>query len=162
MAPSDRGVVDPATLIRRVQQARSSGQTIVFTNGCFDLLHAGHLTLLEGAARQGDRLIVAVNDDPSVRRLKGARRPLTPFEERVELLAGLAVVDWVVGFGTSTPLELIEAVQPDVLVKGDDWPLDRIVGRDQVRARGGRVVQVPLRAGRSTTALVRQVRNVDP
>ena len=148
-----------ATLLRGV---RAGGQVVVFTNGCFDLLHAGHLHLLESAASLGDVLVVGVNDDASVARLKGPGRPVVPFEERARLLGGLEVVDFVVGFAEDTPAELIAAIGPDVLVKGGDWTPDRIVGREVVESRGGRVVTVPLRAGRSTSALVERIRGGGP
>jgi rfaE bifunctional protein nucleotidyltransferase chain/domain len=144
--------------VRRVRAARAEGARIVFTNGCFDLLHVGHLDLLERARALGDLLVVGVNGDASVRRLKGAGRPLTPFDDRARLLAALAVVDVVVGFDDDTPLALIRAVEPDVLVKGGDWPPDRIVGREVVEARGGEVRSLPLLAGHSTTALVDRLR----
>jgi rfaE bifunctional protein nucleotidyltransferase chain/domain len=144
--------------VERVHAARSAGARIVFTNGCFDLLHVGHLDLLERARALGDLLVVGVNGDESVRRLKGADRPLVPFADRARLLAGLAVVDVVVGFDDDTPLALIRAVEPDVLVKGGDWSPDRIVGRDVVEARGGEVRSLPLLPGHSTTALVERLR----
>jgi rfaE bifunctional protein nucleotidyltransferase chain/domain len=137
---------------------RAAGQRIVFTNGVFDLLHRGHVEYLEEAAALGDRLVVGTNDDDSVRRLKGAERPLVPEHERVELLEALACVDGVVLFGEDTPERLIREVAPDVLVKGGDWPLERIVGRDFVEARGGRVLTVPLREGLSTTRIVERIR----
>lgn len=157
----ERGVIDLVTLLERVKQDREAGASIVFTNGCFDLLHIGHLALLQTAAAQGDRLIVAVNDDASVGQLKGPDRPFTPWPERTELLAGLAVVDWVIGFSEATPQALIDAIQPDVLVKGGDWPVDQIVGAKRVQASGGRVVRVPLRSGRSTTALLKKIRDTE-
>jgi len=150
------------TLLERVKRDRDAGASIVFTNGCFDLLHSGPLTLLQIAAAQGDRLIVAVNDDASVRRIKGPDRPLTPWAERAELLAGLAAVDWVVGFSEATPQALIDEIQPDILVKGGDWSVDQIVGAKRVQARGGRVVRVPLRSGCSTTALLQKIRDTEP
>jgi len=150
--------VDVQTAIDRVGQARRQGRVVVFTNGCFDLLHVGHLDLLERARAHGDCLVVGVNGDASVRRLKGPDRPLVPFEDRARLLAGLAVVDLVVGFDEDTPLELIRALAPDVLVKGGDWSPDRIVGREFVEAGGGRVVSLPLLPGRSTSALVDRIR----
>lgn len=131
---------------------------VVFTNGCFDLLHAGHVALLETARSLGDVLIVGVNTDRSVRRLKGPGRPIVPLAERMELLAGLRAVGHVVPFAEPTPARLIEALRPDVLVKGGDYRADRIVGRDVVRAAGGRVVVVPLRRGRSTTDLIARAR----
>ncbi len=132
---------------------------LVFTNGVFDLLHPGHVELLEAARRQGDYLAVGVNTDASARRLgKGAERPVATERARTRVLAGLAAVDCVVLFDEDTPLELIQALAPDVLVKGDDYARDRIVGADWVEARGGRVVRVPVVAGYSTTALVERLR----
>jgi D-beta-D-heptose 7-phosphate kinase/D-beta-D-heptose 1-phosphate adenosyltransferase len=132
---------------------------VVFTNGVFDLLHPGHVELLEAARREGDALIVGVNTDASVRRLgKGVDRPLAAEDARARVLAGLAAVDCVVLFDEDTPLEVIRALAPDVLVKGADYPRDRIVGADWVEARGGRVVRVPLVPGFSTTALVERLR----
>jgi D-beta-D-heptose 7-phosphate kinase/D-beta-D-heptose 1-phosphate adenosyltransferase len=129
----------------------------VFTNGCYDLLHVGHLALLESAAALGDVLVVGVNEDAAVVRLKGKNRPYVPFEERAALLAGLEAVDWVIGFEEDTPERLIRDLRPDVLVKGEDWVEGDIVGRDSIERRGGRVVRVPLVAGRSTTALAQRV-----
>ncbi len=142
---------------RRRQQGR-----VVFTNGVFDLLHVGHVTLLEAARREGDALAVGVNSDASVRRLaKGADRPLVPEGDRARLLAALACVDCVVLFDEDTPLALIERLRPDVLVKGADYARDAIVGADQVEAWGGRVVRVPLASGYSTTRLLERLRRAD-
>ena len=131
---------------------REDGRSLVFTNGCFDLLHAGHVRSLEAARALGDRLVVAINLDASVRRLKGPERPIQPARVRKEVVAALACVDWVVGFGADTPIRAIRALRPDVLAKGGDWALDEIVGRDEVEAWGGRVARLPLLAGVSTTA----------
>jgi rfaE bifunctional protein nucleotidyltransferase chain/domain len=137
---------------------RAAGRTIVFTNGVFDLLHPGHVHYLQAARDLGHALIVGVNSDASVRRNKGPERPITEERERAEVLAALASVDAVVIFDEDTPAEIIQALQPDVLVKGADWPADQIVGRDTVEARRGRVVRVPIEAGYSTTAIVERVR----
>jgi rfaE bifunctional protein nucleotidyltransferase chain/domain len=131
---------------------------VVFTNGVFDLLHPGHLRYLSRARSLGDALIVGVNSDRSVRENKGPDRPITPQNERVELLEALVAVDAVVVFDESTPHELIAALQPDILVKGADWAEDAIVGRDIVEARGGRVVRVPIESGYSTTAIIKKIR----
>lgn len=147
-------LLEPDAWLETVGRERAAGRTLVFTNGCFELLHAGHLRLLESAAELGDVLICAINRDPSVRKQKGHGRPVLPFSERAALVAGLEAVDYVLGFDEPTPLELIRAIQPDVLVKGADWPLDQIVGREIVERRGGRVVRVPLLRGRSTTDLI--------
>jgi rfaE bifunctional protein nucleotidyltransferase chain/domain len=137
---------------------RAAHQGVVLTNGCFDLLHPGHVLLLEAARRQGDRLVVALNSDASVRRLKGEGRPLLPQAERAELLLALETVDRVVLYDEDTPLEVVRALLPDVLVKGADWAHDAIVGRAEVEAAGGRVVRVPLVAGRSTSSIVERIR----
>ena len=138
---------------------RSQDGPVVFTNGVFDLLHPGHIELLEAARREGGALIVGVNSDASVRRLgKGAERPVTGEAARARVLAALSAVDCVVLFDDETPQPLIEALAPDVLVKGADYSRDRIVGADWVEARGGRVVRVPLVAGFSTSALVERLR----
>ena len=142
----------------RVASWRSAGERIVFTNGVFDLLHRGHVEYLEQAAALGDRLVIGINSDASVRRLKGAERPLTPQSERAELLQALACVDLVVVFDQDTPERLIQEIAPDVLVKGGDWAVERIVGKEFVEARGGQVLNVPLRQGLSTTALLERVR----
>jgi len=141
----------------RVRLQQSRGRAVVFTNGCFDLLHAGHVALLEAARGQGDFLVVGVNTDPSVRRLKGRGRPIVPLRERMEVLAALRSVDCVVPFAETTPARLVARLRPDVLVKGSDYRVPEIVGREVVLARGGRVVTVPLRRGRSTTDLIRRV-----
>ena len=139
-------------------RARQPGR-VVFTNGVFDLLHPGHIELIEAARHEGDALVVGVNSDASARRLaKGPERPVAAEQARARVLAGLAAVDCVVLFDEDTPLELIRALAPDVLVKGADYPRDRIVGADWVEARGGRVVRVPVVPGFSTTALVERLR----
>ena len=127
---------------------------MVFTNGCFDLLHVGHVRSLEEARSLGDRLIVGVNRDVSVRRLKGPKRPVVPEARRAEVLAALASVDAVLLFGESTPLRVIRALRPDVLAKGGDWRLDEIVGRREVESWGGRVARLRVVHGASTSALV--------
>jgi D-glycero-beta-D-manno-heptose 1-phosphate adenylyltransferase len=147
---------DAAALVERL---RAAGRTVVFTNGVFDLLHVGHLRYLQQARELGDALIVGLNSDRSVRANKGPSRPVTPEAERAEILEALACVDGVVVFDEETPHDLIAALQPDVLVKGADWAEDAIVGRDIVEARGGRVVRVPLEAGKSTTAIIDHIKN---
>lgn len=141
----------------RIEAWRAAGERIVFTNGVFDLLHRGHVEYLVEARALGDRLVVGVNSDDSVRRLKGPSRPLVPEAERVEVLEALRAVDLAVIFTADTPARLIEAVRPQVLVKGGDWALDRIVGREFVEAYGGRVLNVPVRAGLSTSNLVARI-----
>jgi D-beta-D-heptose 7-phosphate kinase/D-beta-D-heptose 1-phosphate adenosyltransferase len=147
-----------AALAGAVRKLQRAGKKVVFTNGCFDLLHVGHVRYLQRARELGDALVVGVNSDASVRRLKGPGRPLTPARERAEILAALACVDFVTIFGAATPLRLIRALGPDVLVKGGDWPLDAIVGREVVAARGGTVLAIPFVKNRSTTALIGKIR----
>jgi D-beta-D-heptose 7-phosphate kinase/D-beta-D-heptose 1-phosphate adenosyltransferase len=152
------GAVRIEALVEERRSWKAAGRTVVLTNGCFDLLHPGHLALLEAARSEGDVLVVALNSDASARRLKGPGRPVIPQGERAEILLALEVVDRVVIFDALTPLEVVRALLPDVLVKGADWAEDAIVGRDQVLAAGGRVVRVELVAGRSTTALLDRIR----
>ncbi|HEY7921641.1 MAG TPA: D-glycero-beta-D-manno-heptose 1-phosphate adenylyltransferase, partial [Vicinamibacteria bacterium] len=147
-----------AALVRERQAWREAGRRVVLTNGCFDLLHAGHLALLEAARHEGDALVVAINSDASVRRLKGDGRPLVPEVERAEALAALEAVDRVVVYDEDTPLAVVKALVPDVLVKGADWGADEIVGRAEVEAAGGRVVRVALVPGRSTSGIVERIR----
>lgn len=151
---SRQGIYDRGTLVDKVDAWRAAGQRIVFTNGCFDLLHAGHLTLLHRAASQGDRLIVGINSDTSIKRLKGPERPIVSQNERAALLAALACVDAVTVFDEDTPLELIRQIRPDVLVKGGDYRMQDVVGREQLESSGGRVLLVPLVPDKSTTGLI--------
>jgi D-glycero-beta-D-manno-heptose 1-phosphate adenylyltransferase len=139
---------------------RRERRGVVFTNGVFDLLHPGHLRYLQHARALGDALLVGLNSDASVRRNKGPGRPINPEQERAEIVAALACVDAVVIFDEDTPAEIIGTIQPDVLVKGDDWPADQIVGRDTVEARGGRVVRIPVVGGFSTTRLLDRIKSV--
>src|SRR6187455_2298080 len=150
-------VLDAAALETFVRDARAAGRRIVFTNGVFDILHPGHLRYLQAARRHGDLLIVGLNSDASVRRNKGPSRPINPELERAELLASLACVDAVSIFDDQTPADIIRRVQPDVLVKGADWPADQIVGRDTVEARGGRVMRIAVEPGWSTTAIIAKI-----
>ncbi len=151
-------VVSQDELILRVAAEKRNGRRVVFTNGCFDLLHPGHIECLEKARALGDLLVVAVNSDASVRGLKGDARPLVPENDRARVLAALAAVDYVTIFDAPTPRELIARVLPDILVKGGDWATDEIVGREEVEAAGGRVVSIPLAPGYSTTKLIEQIR----
>jgi len=137
-----------------VRAAQRRGQRVVFTNGCFDLLHVGHVRSLEQARSLGDRLLVAVNRDASVRRLKGSGRPIVSERQRAEVLAALACVDWVVLFGQATPLALIRALRPDVLAKGGDWRMEEIVGREEVESWGGRVERLRVIPGIRSTSLI--------
>jgi D-glycero-beta-D-manno-heptose 1-phosphate adenylyltransferase len=147
-----------ADAVSLVSRLRAAGKTIVFTNGVFDLMHPGHLRYLRAARALGDALIVGVNSDRSTRANKGPARPITPQDERSEVLAALACVDGTVIFDEETPHDLIAALQPDVLVKGADWADDAIVGRDIVEARGGRVVRMNIEPGYSTTRIVERIR----
>ena len=156
-AEVERGVLSEARLLAAVMQARNQGERIVFTNGCFDLLHAGHVTYLQRARALGDRLIVAVNDDDSVRRLKGTGRPVNALAERMTVLAALGAVDWVVPFTEDTPARLIEAVLPDVLVKGGDYRVEQIAGHETVLAHGGTVEILDFLPGCSTTAMLGRI-----
>ena len=159
MTPKTGKVADRPELIAILRERRRQGGRIVFTNGCFDLLHAGHVRYLQAARAMGDLLVVGLNSDASVRGLnKGAERPLVPQAQRAEVLAGLACVDYVVLFDEADPRELIKALEPDVLVKGGDWKPDQIVGRDLVEARGGTVTSIPLVPGISTTAIVEKIK----
>lgn len=147
-----------AEAVAFVAARRAAGQTIVFTNGVFDLLHPGHVRYLQHARSLGDALVVGVNSDRSARGNKGPERPITPEAERAEILSALSAVDAVAIFDEDTPHDIIAALQPDILVKGADWAEDAIVGRDIVEARGGRVVRVKVEQGHSTTAIVSRIR----
>jgi D-beta-D-heptose 7-phosphate kinase/D-beta-D-heptose 1-phosphate adenosyltransferase len=159
VSPGGR-VLDQRDAAAWAASLRESGRRIVFTNGVFDILHAGHIRYLETARAFGDALIVAVNADASVRAIKGPSRPVNPENERAEMLAALASVDAVVIFGEATPARIIDLIQPDVLVKGADWAADAIVGRETVERRGGRVERVKFEDGRSTSAIIEKVRNL--
>ena len=152
------GIVSHAALRQSVREIRDLGETVVLTNGCFDILHAGHVALLEQAAELGDWLIVAVNSDSSVRRNKGPGRPVQPLKYRQQVLAGLECVDWVVSFSQKTPEQLIRGIKPDVLVKGADYKASEVVGRREVEQGGGKVVILPLVEDYSTTNLLRRIR----
>ena len=153
-AGMDRGVLSQAQLLPAVAAARQAGERVVLTNGCFDILHAGHVAYLEQARRLGDRLLVAVNDDASVSRLKGPHRPVNPLPRRLRVLAGLKSVDWVVGFPEDTPEALISQVRPEVLAKGGDYRRNQVVGADQVIAYGGKVEVLGLVEDCSTSAVL--------
>ncbi|MGB8712272.1 MAG: bifunctional D-glycero-beta-D-manno-heptose-7-phosphate kinase/D-glycero-beta-D-manno-heptose 1-phosphate adenylyltransferase HldE [Onishia taeanensis] len=148
------GLIEAAPLVEAVRAAQARGEKVVMTNGCFDILHAGHVAYLEQARRLGDRLIVAVNDDASIARLKGPTRPINPLQRRMQVLAGLGAVDWVVPFGEDTPASLIETVLPDVLVKGGDYQPADIAGGEAVIANGGEVRVLDFEDGVSTTAMI--------
>ena len=146
-------ILFPKKLAALLNKRQAKGERIVFTNGVYDLIHAGHVSLLQKARALGDRLVVGINSDASVRRLKGPTRPMAPLGDRAEVLAALEPVDYVTWFDEDTPYGLIARLKPDILVKGGDYPLHKIVGRDLVK----KVVRVPLLQGRSTSALIRKV-----
>lgn len=140
--------------LRKVRQWKSEGKKVVFTNGCFDILHAGHVRYLSAARELGDRLVIGLNTDASVKRLKGPKRPVAPEDDRAEVLAALAAVDAVTFFDDDTPERLIGMLLPDILVKGADWPVDKIAGGKTVLQHGGSVLTVPLLEGRSTSGII--------
>jgi D-beta-D-heptose 7-phosphate kinase/D-beta-D-heptose 1-phosphate adenosyltransferase len=144
--------------ILRFGREKRNGRRVVFTNGCFELLHPGHIRILEQARALGDVLVVGLNSDASVQRLKGEGRPAWPEQKRAEVLAAMECVDAVLIFDADTPREVIGKLLPDVLVKGDDWRLDQIVGREVVEASGGKVVTVPILPGYSTTSIMQKIR----
>ena len=151
-------ILDAAELQTFLGEARAAHKRVVFTNGVFDILHPGHLRYLQAARRHGDLLVVGLNSDASVRRNKGPSRPINSEQERAEVLAALECVDAVSVFDDDTPADIVRRVQPDILVKGADWPADQIVGRDTVEARGGRVILEPVEQGYSTTGLIERIR----
>ncbi|MCG8458943.1 MAG: D-glycero-beta-D-manno-heptose 1-phosphate adenylyltransferase, partial [Holophagales bacterium] len=152
-----RGIVDLDQMADEMAAARARGETVVFTNGCFDLLHAGHVALLQEARQLGDRLVVAVNDDASVRRLKGRRRPIQTLDDRLAMLAAIEAVDWVLPFSEDTPIAVLEHLRPDILVKGGDHGPEDIVGSRRVLAWGGEVRALRFLDGRSTSGLIRRI-----
>jgi D-beta-D-heptose 7-phosphate kinase/D-beta-D-heptose 1-phosphate adenosyltransferase len=147
--------LDRLTAIR--QELNGVGKVVVFTNGCFDLLHRGHVAYLADAKALGDVLMVGLNDDPSVRRLKGPKRPLMPLEDRAAILAALVMVDYVCPFSGDTPEAMLTRLRPDILVKGGDYALDQVVGREIVEEAGGKVMILPLHDGRSTTGIIERI-----
>jgi len=150
-------ITTKANLLRLREQWKFFGKKVVFTNGCFDLLHRGHIDYLAKAKSLGDVLVIGLNDDASVRRLKGPQRPLVEQGDRAEILASLKSVDFVCLFSEDTPYELIKAVVPDVLVKGADWPVDKVVGKDIVESAGGNVQTIEFLPNRSTTGLIEKI-----
>ena len=157
-APHEGKVLNDDDLEGTLALWREEGKRIVFTNGCFDIIHTGHVTYLRFARAHGDVLLVGINDDESVSRLKGPERPVNPIADRLEVLAAMEMVDAVVAFGEDTPARIIEKVTPDVLVKGEDWAEKGVVGREWVEKHGGRVVLAPLVQGRSTTGILDRAR----
>lgn len=154
-------ILTHALLFQKTDEAKTDGRKVVFTNGCFDLLHAGHARYLALAADQGDILVVAVNSDRSVKSIKGESRPIVPEQDRAELVAALECVAFVTLFDEDDPGRLIRRILPDVLVKGADWPEDKIIGAAEVKAAGGRVFRAPLSEGLSTTAIINRIRGLD-
>ncbi|ACL03636.1 rfaE bifunctional protein [Desulfatibacillum aliphaticivorans] len=144
-------------LIKAVEKAKAENKTVVFTNGCFDILHVGHVRYLAEAKRQGDVLVLGLNSDRSVREIKGPTRPIVPEAERAEVLAALESIDFISLFDEPAPLDLILAVIPQVLVKGADWPEDQIIGAREVKEAGGKVVRVDLAEGASTTNIIQKI-----
>jgi D-beta-D-heptose 7-phosphate kinase/D-beta-D-heptose 1-phosphate adenosyltransferase len=155
-------ILDQQKLILEREGLRRERRSLVFTNGCFDLLHPGHVRYLTEARALGDALVVALNSDRSVRALKGEGRPILNQQERAEVMAALEAVDYVTIFDEETPRELIAELLPDVLVKGGDWPLDQIVGREEVEAAGGRVVSLPYLEGASTSDIIERIGKIKP
>lgn len=153
-----RGKIKALGELRAVRsRLKKEGKTVVFTNGCFDILHKGHIRLFRRAKSLGDVLIVALNTDRSIRRLKGPARPIFPLAERLEVLAAVADIDYLTSFNEETPQKIIAALLPDVLVKGGDWKPDQVVGRPEVEAAGGRVVIIPFLKGRSSSSIVQKI-----
>jgi D-beta-D-heptose 7-phosphate kinase/D-beta-D-heptose 1-phosphate adenosyltransferase len=150
--------LEPTKLAPILKNLQNQGKKVVFTNGVFDLLHLGHVTYLREARKQGDLLVVGLNSDASVKRLKGPLKPLLPLEERAEMLLALDCVDYVSFFEEDDPHKIIQVLRPDVLVKGGDWALDKIIGGDLVKSWGGKVMNIPVVEGRSTTNLIQIVR----
>ena len=141
-----------------IQALQQQGKKIVFTNGCFDILHAGHVDIFQQARNLGDALVVAVNSDISIKKIKGEKRPVVPQAQRMQVLAALEAIDYVVIFDEENPLKIIKELQPDILVKGGDWPIETIVGREIVEKKGGKVISVPLMEGISTTNIIEEVK----
>ena len=150
-------ILDRETLRTRLIELRNQGKKIAFTNGCFDILHVGHVRYLREARKTGDVLVLALNSDSSVRAIKGEKRPLVSEQERAEVLAALEFIDFVTIFKELTPLELINFLKPDVLIKGGDWPEEKVVGREEVKHWGGRVAIIPEVEGKSTTNVVEKI-----
>jgi len=144
-------------LVQVLQQRRNRGDRVVFTNGCFDIIHTGHTRYLLESRLAGDCLVIGVNSDESVVRLKGEKRPIIPLAERLEILAGFMFVDYLIPFAEDTPYDLIRSLRPDVLVKGGDWALDKIVGKELVEAEGGKVITIPEIEGKATTRIIERI-----
>ncbi|MGK0288850.1 MAG: rfaE bifunctional protein nucleotidyltransferase chain/domain [bacterium] len=147
-------IIHPTTLFEIIQKEQSRGKHVVFTNGCFDIIHTGHTRYLREARSAGDFLVVAVNSDESVQQLKGEKRPIVPLQERMEILAGFYFVDYVVSFNELDPLNIIKTLSPNTLIKGGDWPVEKVIGKDFVESNGGSVFTIPEIPGASTTSIV--------
>ena len=150
-------IVKVKELINRIDPFRRSGKQVVFTNGCFDIMHAGHVRYLAAARSEGEILVVGINSDKSVKSIKGKNRPIMPQDQRAEVLAGLWCVDYIVFFDEPDPLRLIQAIKPDVLVKGEDWAEDKIIGADFVKADGGKVVRIAVVPDISTSMIIEKI-----
>ncbi|MCX7698110.1 MAG: D-glycero-beta-D-manno-heptose 1-phosphate adenylyltransferase [Candidatus Goldbacteria bacterium] len=152
-------ILNRKKLISEIKKLKNKGKKIVFTNGCFDIIHVGHIKLLNAAKKLGDVLVLALNSDSSVKRLKGEKRPIVPQNERAEIMAALTMVDIVTIFNEDDPYNIIKDVKPDVLVKGGDWPLDKIIGADIVKSYGGEVKNIKYIEGKSTTNIINKILN---
>jgi D-beta-D-heptose 7-phosphate kinase/D-beta-D-heptose 1-phosphate adenosyltransferase len=159
MLDAGQKILDRNSLKEKVDSLRQAGKVVVFTNGCFDLIHVGHVRYLQEARKQGDCLVVAVNSDSSVEEIKGPGRPIIPESQRAEVVAALSCVDWVTIFDEPDPLVLIKLLKPDVLVKGSDWPEEKIVGAQEVKGTGGKVLRIPLEPASSTSAVIEKIRS---
>ena len=149
----------PLEIIKsEIQALQQQGKKIVFTNGCFDILHAGHVDIFQQARNLGGALVVAVNSDISIKKIKGEKRPVVPQAQRMQVLAALEAIDYVVIFDEENPFKIIKEIQPDILVKGGDWPVETIVGRELVEKKGGKVLSIPLMEGISTTNIIEEVK----
>ena len=155
----NQGVQSLAQLEKLINLSRRNSEKIIMTNGCFDILHAGHIAYLEEAKALGDKLIVAVNDDNSVRQLKGSKRPINSLDDRMRVLSGLTSVDWVISFSEDTPINLIEILQPDLLVKGGDYQIDEVIGGKEVIKNGGDVKILSFKKGFSSTSIIEKLKN---
>ncbi|MDI6743307.1 MAG: D-glycero-beta-D-manno-heptose 1-phosphate adenylyltransferase, partial [Smithella sp.] len=153
-------ILDRTTLKDKLDELRAQGKKIAFTNGCFDILHVGHVRYLREAKKTADVLVLALNSDSSVRSIKGEKRPVVGEQERAEIMAALEFIDFVTIFPEPTPLELINLLQPDVLLKGGDWPEEKVVGREEIRTWGGRVAIIPEIEGKSTTNIVEKIKSL--
>lgn len=158
MVDAAEKILDRDSIKAKVDSLRQSGKVVVFTNGCFDLIHVGHVRYLQEARKQGDCLVVAVNSDSSVEEIKGPGRPIIPDSQRAEVVAALSFVDWVTIFDEPDPLVLIKLLKPDVLVKGSDWPEEKIVGAPEVKGAGGKVLRIPLEGEISTSDIFERIR----